>query len=101
MTLGLCDAEHKRLINDAVYFLSRTSKLYGSVDLGEKILDFVKDNAVESNPETIGDKSTGETAGEAERKPTAGGEKKNSILPVVMVERRKLVELFDAAMSFR
>jgi len=36
------DAEKKRMINDAAHFNSRISKLEGSGDLGEKILELVK-----------------------------------------------------------
>lgn len=44
------DAEKRRMVNDAAHFSSRISRLEGSGDLGEKILDIVKTKLVVSTP---------------------------------------------------
>ena len=53
------DAEHKRMINDAAHFASKVGRLEGSDDLGQHILDFVKNKTIAaSQVETLAEAST-------------------------------------------
>lgn len=65
------DAEKRRMINDAAHFNSRISKLEGSGNLGEKILDLVKAKTI--NATTANGSSDAKVEG-AEREPATSNE---------------------------